>query len=239
MSKLNNELIDKFRDNCLAVIPARGGSKRIPQKNLKEFRGKPMIAYTIEAARESGVFSRIVVSTDSPEISDVAREYGAEVPYLRVPELAGDKTPVSLATLDALEKVDPGGKQYTLVSQLMANCPLRTGDDIRKSLSNFLENGADAQISVTRFGWQNPWWAFRLDGQERLSPLFTEKQKERSQDLESLFCPSGAIWWIKSESLIRERTFHVEGRTGWVIPWYRGVDIDDEDDWALAEALMN
>jgi len=235
---LNDESLIKYRDSCLAVIPARGGSQRIPQKNLKIFHGKPLIAYTIEAALKSNVFSSVVVSTDSYEIKDVAEEYGAEVPFIRSPELADDLTPVSLATLDALEKVDLEGKRYKFVAQLMANCPLRTSDDIRASFSHFLEKGADAQISVTRYGWLNPWWALKLDDDERLTPLFSEKQKERSQDLGGLFCPTGAVWWTKSESLIKERTFHVNGRTGWVIPWNRAVDIDEEDDWALAEALM-
>ncbi|MFV2081307.1 MAG: cytidylyltransferase domain-containing protein [bacterium] len=238
MSGSKNEPLEKYRDSCLAVIPAREGSKRIPQKNLKKLHGKPMIAYTIEAALKSNIFSTVVVSTDSSEIKDVAEEYGAEVPFIRSPELADDMTPVSLATVDALEKVDPEGKQYGFIAQLMANCPLRTSDDIRDSFRSFLEKGADAQISVTRYGWLNPWWAMRLEDDERLTPLFAEKQKERSQDLGDLFCPIGAVWWAKSESLIRERTFHVNGRTGWVIPWYRAVDIDEEDDWALAEVLM-
>ena len=238
VSGKNDKSLKKYRDSCLAVIPARAGSKRIPNKNLKMLNGKPMIAYSIEAALKSNIFSLVVVSTDSSEIKDVAEEYGAEVPFIRSSELADDITPVSLATVDALQKVDPEGKQYRFVAQLMANCPFRTSDDIRDSFRNFLDKGSDAQISVTGYGWLNPWWALKLDDDERLTPLFAEKQKERSQDLGDLFCPTGAVWWTKSESLIRERTFHVEGRTGWVIPWHRAVDIDEEDDWALAEALI-
>jgi len=226
------------RKPCLAVIPARGGSKRVPQKNIRELCGKPIIAYTIEAAFESGVFSRVIVSTDSDEIATVAQRSEAEVPFLRDASLADDYTPVSLATLDALEKLDPDGTIFQSVAQLMANCPLRTGEDVRDSYRQFMETGADSQISVTRYGWLNPWWAMTRDHEMRLTFLLDVDPSVRSQDLPELFCPTGAIWWAKADVLRRERTFHIASRTGWEIPWQRAVDIDTEDDWQLAELLM-
>ena len=222
----------------LAVIPARGGSKRVPGKNIRELCGRPIIAYTIEAALESGVFSRVIVSTDSDEIATIARRFGAEVPFLRDASLAGDYTPISLVTLDALEKLDPDGTIFQSVAQLMANCPLRTAEDVRDSYRQFVEMGADSQISVTRYGWLNPWWAMTIDDQMRLKLLFEGKTSVRSQDLPDVFCPTGAIWWAKADVLRREKTFHIAGRTGWEIPWQRAVDIDTEDDWRLAEILM-
>lgn len=222
----------------LAVIPARDGSKRVPGKNVRRLLGKPAIAYSIEAAWESGLFAEVIVSTDSESIADVARHFGAEVPFLRAPDLADDHTPVSLVTLDVLERLDPRGQKYRGVAQLMANCPLRTSDDVRASYQQFVETSAQSQLSLTHFGWQNPWWAVRRTVDYKLEPLFEEKMTARSQDLPPLFCVTGAIWWIQSEALRRERTFHFAGRTGWEIPWSRGIDIDTEDDWQMAETLM-
>jgi len=223
---------------CLAVIPARGGSKRIPRKNIRKFCGKPIIAHTIEAALESGVFSRVIVSTDSEEVASVARQLGAEVPFLRDASLADDYTPVSLVTLDALQRLDPDGKTFRHVAQLMPNCPLRTAADVRESYKQFIDTKADSQISVTRYGWLNPWWAMTRNEKCQLSPIFPDQIGKRSQDLPDIFCPTGAIWWVKTDVLRRERTFHIEGRTGWGMPWQRAIDIDTEDDWKLAELLM-
>ena len=225
-------------DGCLAVIPARGGSRRVPGKNIRPLGGRPALAYTIDAALESGVFDRVVVSTDSPEVATVARSCGADVPFIRDSGLADDVTPVSLATHDALLRLDPSGRAFTHVAQLMANCPLRTAADVAASYAQFRGSGARSQISVTRFGWQNPWWAMRRDEQFVLDPMFPAQMAERSQDLPALFCPTGAIWWIQAAILRAERTFHVAGRSGWEIAWERAVDIDTEDDWRAAEILL-
>ena len=229
--------------SCLAVIPARGGSKRVPGKNVRLLRGQPLIAYTIEAALESNLFALVAVSTDSPEIAEIARVHGAEVPFLREPALADDITPVSAATVDALERLAPRavttqGTAYSCVCQLMPNCPLRTGADIIASHRQFVESGAEVQLSVVRYGWQNPWWAMRRTADLTLEPLFPEQMTQRSQDLPEVFCPTGAVWWAKVEVLRTHGTFHIPAKTGWEIPWVRGLDIDTEDDWLLAEALV-
>lgn len=222
----------------LAIIPARGGSKRIPRKNIRDFAGKPMIAYTIEAACASGLFERVVVTTDSREIAKIAEHYGAEAPFLRDAVLADDVTPVSLATLDALRRLDPEGERYDTLAQLMPNCPLRSAQDVQRSHAHFRESGSPSQISVIRYGWQNPWWAMRRDAEFRLEPLFPDEMKQRSQDLPELYCPTGAIWWASAAALRREQNFYMEGQTGWELPWQRGIDIDTLDDWAMAEVLL-
>lgn len=221
----------------LAVIPARGGSKRVPGKNIRPLLGKPMIAYTIEAALRSELFDRVVVSTDSREIAAIAQDFGACVPFLREQNLADDVTPVSAVTLDALKRLDAEDSKYA-VAQLMPNCPLRTAADICESYRQFIKSGAQSQLSVTRYGWQNPWWAMQRSETFALAPIFESRVTERSQDLPELFCPTGAIWWAKASVLKAQGTFHVAGRTGWEIPWQRGVDIDTEDDWAMADVLM-
>ena len=223
---------------CLAVIPARGGSKRVPGKNLRPLLGKPLIAYTIEAALRSGVFERVIVTTDSEEIAELARHHGAEAPFLRDASLSDDFVPVSAATIDALERLDPRKILYEFVCQLMPNCPLRTEADIVNSLEQFLATGATSQLSVVRYGWQNPWWAMRRDDAFALEPLFADRITERSQDLPELFCPTGAVWWAKANVLRSEKTYHVAGRTGWEMPWERGIDIDTEADWIMTEVLL-
>lgn len=225
-------------ERCLAVIPARGGSKRVPGKNIRDLLGEPAIAYSIRAAVDSGLFERVVVSTDSAAIAAVALENGAEVPFVREASLADDQTPVSAVTVDALERLDPDGAAYRFVAQLMPNCPLRTAGDVRDSYAQLERTAAPSQLSVTRFGWQSPWWAMRRAPTMALEPLFVQEVTRRSQDLPELFCPTGVIWWATAETLRTARTFHVPGRTGWEIPWQRAVDIDTEDDWQMAETLM-
>ena len=222
----------------LAVIPARAGSKRIPAKNVRPLAGQPLIVYSIAAARDSGLFSEVVVSTDSEAIAAIARDAGAQVPFLRAADLSDDHTPVSAATCDALRRLDPDGTRYDAVAQLMANCPLRTADDVRASYAAFQASGADVQLSVCRYGWLNPWWAMRLGDDGALEPIMGERLAERSQDQPELVCPSGAVWWARSPTLVAEGTFHTDRRTGWLLPWERALDIDTEEDWRVAETLV-
>ncbi|HEU4761600.1 MAG TPA: acylneuraminate cytidylyltransferase family protein [Gemmatimonadales bacterium] len=221
----------------LAVIPARIGSRRVARKNIRPLAGRPALAYTVEAALGAELFGQVVVSTDSEEIAALATSLGASVPFLRDAALADDQTHVSAVTLDALVRVDTA-RSIAAVAQLLPNCPLRTAEDIRSSWNAFEQGGTAAQLSVARFGWQNPWWASTLARDGTLRPLFSNRMTERSQDLPPLVSPTGAVWWIRADVLRRTGTFHVPGRTGWEMPWQRAVDIDNEDDWALAELLL-
>lgn len=221
----------------LAVIPARVGSRRIARKNLREFHGRPLLAWTIAAARSSGLFGRVLVSTESEEIAEIARRFGAEVPFLRPPPLADDHAPSSLATLDAVERLERGGSRCEAVAQMLPTCPLRMARDVAESYRQFSDSAAPAQISVTRYPGPNPWWAAKLGDNFRLEPLFPEALRSRSQDLAALYCPTGAIWWARAAVLRREKTFYASGVSGWEIPWPRGIDIDTEEDWRLAEKL--
>jgi N-acylneuraminate cytidylyltransferase len=228
-----------MRDQVIAIIPARGGSKRVPGKNIRLLGGKPLIAYSIEAALKCGIFSRVVVSTDSEKIAVIAEEWGAEVPFSRSAEIADDVTPVSAVTVDALERLDPRGHTYSTVAQLMANCPLRTAEDLKASYVQFCSTGADSQISVVRYGWQNPWWAMKLDsGSYKLDPLFPREMTARSQDLPELFCPTGAIWWGRTAVIRHQKTFHIQERTGWEMAWQHAIDIDTPEDFQFAETIF-
>jgi N-acylneuraminate cytidylyltransferase len=222
--------------NMIAVIPARGGSKRIPRKNVVDFCGKPMIAWTIEAARQAGLFDRILVSTDDAEIADVARRFGAEAPFLR-DRAADDFAPVAEATLAALAQAESHwGERYATVVQLMANCPLRRSDDIRAAVTRFSESAAPFLVSCFRYGWMNPWWAHRVDSMGRAEPLFEGALDKRSQDLDALYCPTGAIWIGKVAALIQSRDFYGPGHIFHPIGWAESIDIDDHEDLAIARA---
>ncbi len=221
------------------MIPARGGSTRIPGKNVRLLHGRPLLAYTVEAALESGCFQNVIVSTDDSEIATIARAAGAEVPFLRGAPISDNHVPVSAVALDALERLDPDGRAFALVALLLPTCPLRTADDVRRSLEHFVERGAGLQISVTRFGSLSPWWAMQRSDDGTLDPVFPDALKRRSQDLPTLYAPTGAIWWATTEALRRSGTFHGDGVVGFELDWRHAVDIDDEEDFELARVLLS
>ena len=156
----------------IAIIPARGGSKRIPKKNIIDLHGKPMIAWTIEAAINSRRFSKVLVSTDCDEIAKISKDYGAEVPFLRE-SFSDDITPVSEATCHALLQAENHwGIEFEVVTQLMANCPLRSSEDISNSMDIFTKENRNFQISCFKFGWMNPWWSFRFNNNNKTEHEF-------------------------------------------------------------------
>lgn len=221
----------------IAVIPARGGSKRIPKKNILPFAGKPMIAWTIESARSSKYIDTILVSTDCESIKKVALKYKADVPFMRSGAF-DDKTSVAEATLFSYQQSENYYGKFDVILQLMPNCPLRNATDIDSALESFFKNDNESQISFFKFGWMNPWWAHTLDGNVP-TPLFKDSLMKRSQDLKNLFCPTGAIWIIKPSVLKKYKTFYSPSYKGYEINWISGIDIDDLNDLKMAEALKN
>ena len=213
----------------IAVVPARGKSKRIPRKNMLRFGGKPMLVWTIEAAIYSSIFDKIVVSTDDWEIAGIAEEAGADVPFARDDILADDNTPSSLVTIDVVSKV--GGDT---VCQLLPTCPLRNHLDIIDAYNQFKKSGAPSQVSVTDFGWQNPGWAVDVNGR----PVDKNKFNRRSQDLPTVFHPTGAIWFADATPLLLSKSFYMQGYTIWFIPWERAIDIDTEKDLEIAKMIL-
>lgn len=222
---------------CIAIIPARGGSKRIPRKNIVDFFGKPMIAWTIDAAQKSGYFEHVLVSTDDEEIALVARNHGASVPFLRT-ECADDHSPVSQATLASLKQAEVFWEtSFDTVVQLMPNCPIRTAGDITQAVEAFKRKQAEFQISCFKFGWMNPWWAVRLNEQGQGEKLFAEAASSRSQDLPELYCPTGAIWLAQAAALKKTGTFYGAGHVFDPMHWASAVDIDDYEDMEMAKAI--
>lgn len=222
----------------IAIILARGGSKRLPRKNILDFHGKPLIAWSIEAALQSSQYDHVLVSTDDPEIAEIARSFGAAVPFLR-DSAADDITPSSEATLAALRQAEQHwGEQFDIVSQLMANCPLRDAEDITAAVQNFIDKGAESQICSFRFGWMNPWWAAKLDAHGNPEYLFPEARVARSQDLPPLYCTSGAIWIARGPTLKSAKTFYVPTHILHSLSWISAMDIDDAEDLEMAKACF-
>ncbi len=221
----------------LAVIPARGGSKRIPRKNIIDFHGKPMLTWTVQAALETGLFARVLVSTEDDEIAACAVAAGAEVPFRRTTAF-DDHAPVSQVVVDVLRQCrEELGEEYETVAQLMANCPLRTAADIADAVTHLEVGPSSFQISCFKFGWMNPWWAVKLtDGKP--TAMFPEALKTRSQDLDDLYCPTGAVWVARAPALLEAGTFYGPGHTMHPLPVASAIDIDDYDDLAMAKALF-
>ncbi len=220
----------------VCIIPARGGSKRIPKKNIIDFFDKPMIGWTIEAALEANIFDKVIVSTDCENIAEVSRKLGADVPFLRQ-EKSDDVSSSSEATIACLKQIEAHyGIAYENVSQLMANCPLRTSKEIVAAYEFFITNGHQFQISSFKFGWMNPWWAFKV-AEGKPEALFPEALKSRSQDLPHLYCPTGAIWFAKTSELIKANTFYGTDYRLCEMNWLSAIDIDDDSDLEMAKAL--
>lgn len=223
-------------ETCV-VIPARGGSKRIKGKNLIDFDGKPMLQWTIEAAQAAGM-EHIWVSSEDDLILTKAHECGAQT-FLRT-KCADDYSTVTDATLHTLAGLEKFHEmfparvpEFDTVIQLLPNCPLRTGKDIRVAMDQFRTVTCEFQLSAFEFGFMNPWWAMFQDG----TPLHPKEIKMRSQDLRPLYCPTGAIWIADIEALKRAKTFYGKGYNLFIMPWQRSVDIDTLDDLAFALAI--
>lgn len=221
----------------LAVIPARGGSKRIPRKNIREFCGKPIIAWSIEAAFQSKCFDQVIVSTDDPEIADVARRFGAEVPFLRPAELADDYTGTAAVVRHAIEWFEENGVTYEEVCCIYATAPFIRAEDIRSGLEILHSGDADYAFTVTSFPFPIQ-RAVKITSSGRIEMFYPEYYNARSQDLEEAFHDAGQFYWGKF-STWKEGTLMFSDKTVPIIlPRYRVQDIDTLEDWDRAEMMF-
>jgi pseudaminic acid cytidylyltransferase len=222
---------------ALCIIPARGGSKRIPRKNIRSFRGKPIIAWSIEAALESGLFERVVVSTDHEEIGDVARSYGAEVPFIRPASLSDDHTPLRPVINHALRTCQSlfGRTDYACV--VSATAPLLNASDLRSGLEH-LRAAKGKKFSIAVTGYPHPVQRALIFSQDgTLVPLMPEYRASRSQDLPAVYHDAGQFYWGKWDAFLSGLKMISEHGIGFEIPRWRAQDIDNEEDWHLAELL--
>lgn len=224
------------RKKIIAIIPARGGSKRIPKKNIIDFCGKPMIAWTIEAAIKSNIFDSILVSTDDEQIAQISINHGAEVPFLRN-DGYDDFTPISQATSIALSQMEEfKNTDYDVVVQLMANCPLRGSKIICNIYEEFLKQSELSILSCFPYGMFNPWWAHQITDANTAIPIFEDDlRNRRSQDQPQVFCPTGAVWISNTESLKATKTFYSKNYRFFPISYLEAIDIDNYEDLTLGE----
>ena len=219
--------------SMIAIITARGGSKRIPKKNIKEFMGKPMLAYAIEAAKEAGIFDEIMVSTDSEEIAEVARKYGVNVPFMRSEKTSNDFS----TTFDVLEEVvneyNKLGKFFDELCCIYPCVPFLTSKSLRESYKAMNEAKSDALQPVCRYPAPVE-WAMKIE-KGLLIPNDREAQKIRSQDLTPKYFDVGMFYFCKTDVMLSEKTLVPLKTSAYIIDESECQDIDTPYDWKLAE----
>jgi len=219
----------------LCVIPARGGSKRIPGKNIKLFLGKPIIAYSIEAALKAGIFDKIIVSTDSEKIASVAREYGAEVPFVRPAQLSDDFSGTTEVVAHAIKWFQEKNNQIDLVCCIYATSPFLSSETIITGMKLLKERNKQYSLTVTHFP-SSIHRAFKLDNDE-LDMYWPENFNIRSQDLEEAYYDAGQMYCGKQEAFIDGLPYYTNNSTPIILPNYLVQDIDTLEDWKMAELM--
>jgi len=221
----------------LAVIPARGGSKRIPRKNIKLFGGKPMIAWSIEAALQSCCFDQIIVSTDDTEIADVAIAYGAAVPFMRPDSLSDDHTGTIPVMNHAIEQISSQGVSPEQVCCIYATAPFIRATDIRKGLDVLETTGCDYAFTVTSYAFPIQ-RALRLTATGMVEMFYPGNFNMRSQDLEEAYHDAGQFYWGLSSAWQSGKSIFSAASAPIFLPRYRVQDIDTNEDWERAEWMF-
>jgi pseudaminic acid cytidylyltransferase len=222
----------------VAIIPARGGSKRIPGKNIKQFAGKPIMGWVIEAASESGLFDRIIVSTDDSDIAEIAVKYGADTPFLRPPELSDDHTGIIEVVQHALGWMRNEGIPVEYVCCILATAPFLRGDILSTAFERLVESNASYAFSVTEYPFPIQ-RAIRIDSTERVEALWPENITTRSQDLEDVYHDAGQFYWGTSGAFERGEVIFSNSSIPIRLPRYLVQDIDTAEDWKMAELMFN
>ncbi len=224
------------KGKTIAIIPARGGSKGIPGKNIKMICGKPLIAWTIEAAINSSCIDYVMVSTDDDVIANVAKEYGADVPFLRPSSLASDESKTIDCVVDAISKLEKEKKYFDTLILLQPTSPLRTGGDIKAALGIFEANDGKGVVSVNE-ARSNPALIRRIGNDGDLERLLNEDSTVRRQDMKKYYEVNGAVYINKIKDVNDELSFN-DNTVPYVMPIDRSVDIDTIMDFYIAEAIL-
>ncbi len=224
----------------VAVIPARGGSKRIPRKNIRPFCGKPIIAYSIEAARQTGLFDDVIVSTEDEEIAGVAKQHGASVPFMRPAGIADDVTGVMAVVAHALRELEKEGKRPSDVCLIYATAPLMRPGDIIAGYEKFQSCGEAGEVdfvfSATVFA-SSIFRAFSVQADGTAKMFWPERYWKNSQDLPAAYHDAAQFCWGRRTAVLEDAVVFSERAVPLLIPRYRVVDIDTPEDWWLAELL--
>ena len=230
----------KEMTKSLAVIPARGGSKRIPRKNIKEFFGKPLIAYSIECALRSGLFDRVIVSTEDKEIAGISKKYGAEVPFFRPEELADDYSGTTDVVEHVLNELKRNGEEYDYECTIYPTAPFLREEFLRKGF-DVLQGSDDAVYSFSATSMPYPFQrSFRLTENGRSEMFFPEYYESRSQDLEEAYHDAGQFYWSNLKRLEKHKDDMIFSQISIpvILPRRFVIDIDTQEDWEMAESMM-
>lgn len=222
----------------VAIIPARGGSKRIPHKNIKLFAGRPIISYSIEAALNTRLFDKVLVSTDSDEIKQVALKYGADVPFMRPESLSADTTDTDDVILHALHWLMDKSRKVDYACCIYATAPLLRVEYIRLGFELLLEYKATSSFSVTSFP-SSIYRAFKVNEKRRIEMIWPEYLKTRSQRLPEVYYDAGQFYWVNVEKYLEEMLLFSSDAIPIIIPRYLVQDIDTSEDWETAEKMYS
>ena len=222
---------------ALALITARGGSKRIPRKNIKDFNGKPIIAYSIEAALGSGVFDEVMVSTDDEEIAEISRSYGAQVPFFRSEKTSNDYATTSDVINEVISEYEKRGKKFDIITCIYPTAPFITSEKLKKAVEELESSDADSLIPVVRFSYP-PQRAMEIQ-EGRLVFRQPENLTARSQDLTPHYHDAGQFYVTRTESFLRTNSLLMGSIIPLELSELEVQDIDNEVDWKLAELKYN
>lgn len=217
----------------LAVITARGGSKRIPRKNIKEFCGKPIIAYSIEAALKAGIFDEVMVSTDDEEIAEIAGEYGASVPFMRSKEKADDFATTADVLLEVIEEYKKIGKEYDSICCIYPTAPFITSDKLKNAMQLLADESVQSVMPIVEFSF--PPMRGMYIRNEQLEFCYPEYALKRSQDIEKMYHDCGQFYFVKTVNFLKEKKLVMSNTKAVVVPEREVQDIDTLEDWKIAE----
>jgi N-acylneuraminate cytidylyltransferase len=217
----------------LAIITARGGSKRIPRKNIKDFLGKPIIKYSIDAAIESGCFDEVIVSTDDEEIANLAIKYGATVPFIRSAKNSDDHSTTAEVLIEVFDKLNAMGKNFDYACCIYPTAPFVTADKLIQSYSKLITSGAKSVVPIVKFGFPIL-RSFKLDnGMVKMN--WPQHLNTRSQDLPTAYHDAGQYYFFRVEPFLKDKKIFTDETIGIEMPESEVQDIDNEEDWKIAE----
>lgn len=222
----------------VAVIPARGGSKRIPRKNIRDFYGKPILAWSIEAALQSGCVERVIVSTEDEEIAEIARQYGAEVPFVRPAHLADEHTGTTIIVQHAIQWLIRHGTEINACCCIYATAPFITGFDLRCGYNLLIQQQATYAFSVTTFAFPIQ-RALKLTSNHRIEMFNRAEADSRSQDLEEAYHDAGQFYWGTRDAWLSAQPIYATHSVPVILPRYRVQDIDTPEDWEHALLMFD
>ena len=221
----------------IAIIPARGGSKRIPKKNIKEFSGKPIIAWSIEAAKKCKMFDRIIVSTDDYEIASIAKQHGADVPFMRPKHLADDYTGTSAVVKDVIQNIHKNGEQVSYVCCIYATAPFVSSKYLIKAYQDLINQNKSYAFSVTTYSFPVE-RSFVINQSNVIENLFPDMTLSRSQDLQEVYHDAGQFYWGLADAFLNDLPIFSRHSIPIILPRYLVQDIDTIEDWKQAELMF-